>query len=161
MVHPKDQTDFSLPCSSCCGQGLVKGQRSYSSGWRWESLKESSVVVKALARLLEEAIATISSWETNPCKVLPLEGAAGQLSAVHLGLATLDWEHTGTTWQGAPPPSKPPWQVAFKGHRPTEIVTLLQKSPKACWFENVRLKIALAVTSGMWSSFHRGLALYI
>lgn len=107
MVHHNDQKHFHCPRLAVV-RVMSELIGHSSSGWRWVSLKEGSVVVKALAGLLEEATSTFSWREANPCKVLPLEGASGQLSAVHLGLATLDWEHASTAWKGAPPPSKPP-----------------------------------------------------
>jgi len=60
-----------------------------------------SVVVQALSGLFE--VTPLRRWIACSCKVLPVEGAAGQLPVLIIDSGTLHWEQNGAAGQGAAP----------------------------------------------------------
>lgn len=68
----------------------------------------SSVVVEALAGLLEEAVALLCRGEAQLGQVLPVQGAAAQLLALGLAPGPLDGQQLHVAGQGDPPRSQTP-----------------------------------------------------
>ena len=77
-----------------------------------------SVVVEALAGLLEVAVASLSRGESHLGQVLPVEGAAAQLLALGLGPGPLDGQQLDVAGQRDPPGGQTPGDVSPHGHRP-------------------------------------------
>lgn len=79
------------------------------------------VIVKALAGLLEVAVASLCRGESCLSQVLPVEGAASQLLALSLGPRPLDSQQLDVAGQGDSPGGQTPGDVPPHRHRPEQI----------------------------------------
>lgn len=80
-----------------------------------------SVVVEALAGLLEVAVAFLRRGESRLCQILPVEGAATQLLSFILDPGSLDSQQVDIARQGNSPSSEAPGQAQFDFHRPRQV----------------------------------------
>lgn len=78
----------------------------------------SSVVVEALAGLLEVAVAPVRRGEARLGQVVPAEGAAAQLLALGLAPGPLDGQQVDVAGEGDSPRSQAPGQAQLDLHRP-------------------------------------------
>lgn len=82
--------------------------------------RSCSVVVKALAGLLEVAVAFLCQGESRLSQVLPVEDAAAQLFALSLGPRPLDSQQLDVAGQRDSPGSQVPGDVPPHCHWPEQ-----------------------------------------
>lgn len=80
-----------------------------------------SVVVEALAGLLEVAVALLRRREARPRHILPVEGAATQPLSLSLDLGSLDGQQVDVARQGNSPGSEAPGEAELDFHRPGQV----------------------------------------
>lgn len=90
-----------------------------------------SVVVEALAGLLEVAVASLCRGESHLSQVLPVEGAAAQLLPLDLGPGPLDGEQLEVARQRDSPGSQTPGYVPPHCHRPGQTQG---RCYSTCWW---------------------------
>lgn len=86
--------------------------------WCWTWTHTGSVVVEALAGLLEVTVTFLRWGESQLGQVLPVQGAAAQLSALSLGPSPLDIQQLDVAGKGDSPGSQVPRYVLPHCHRP-------------------------------------------
>lgn len=83
-----------------------------------QSHHSCSVVVEALAGLLEVSVAFLCRGESHLSQVVPVEGAAAQLPLLSLGPGPLDSQQLDVAGQRDSPGSQTPRYVRHYCHRP-------------------------------------------